>query len=316
MVCHEKNILSIVTPTRGNFSDYWIEQLLKVRGTVQFVLVYPPNVTIRPIDDSRVKVIISPYKGEMMQRFIALLNASGDYVLALDDDDFVHPDILNLTTEYFRRFPQSWILRLNKVVIDSESTEIIKKHWQEIPAVHQLNICKKTTETPYPYKQGNYTGLLEVPICPLNKKFDSRHAIWPFMERKDNNGYHFENFNNIIWKNKLVQEALPELSQTTQLAGALTWIPSSGFDRLLGLFIQAKYFHKDAIIGHWMPKPEQIRYIDKPPSLKPPRFHVVSDLLLVKSFPQYGYFWNLFFNKLYGVPRALGKTIKWQLSKH
>ena len=315
MVGNEKNILSIVTPTRGNFSNYWIEQLLKVKGTVQFVLVYPPNVTIRSIDDSRVKVLISPYKGEMMQRFLALLNASGDYVLALDDDDFVHPDILNLTTEYFIRFPQSWILRLNKVVINFESTEDIKKHWQEIPDVHQLNICKKTTEIPYPYKQGNYTGLLEIPICPLDKTFDIRYAIWPFMERKDNNGYHFENFNNIIWKNKLVQQALPDLSHTTQLTGALTWIPSSGFDRLLGLFVQAKYFQKDAIIGHWMPKPEQIRYIDKPPSLKPPRFHVVSDLLLVKSFPQYGYFWNLFFNKLYGVPRTLGKTIKWQLSK-
>jgi hypothetical protein len=64
-----------------------------------------------------------------------------------------------------------------------------------------------------------------------------------------------------------------------------------------------------------MPNPEQIRYIDKPPTLKPPRFHVISDVLLVKYFPQYGYFWNLFFSKLYGVPRTVGKTIKWNLKK-
>lgn len=151
-----------------------------------------------------------------------------------------------------------------------------------------------------------------MPIAPLDKNFDIRHAIWPLMERKDNQGYHFENFNNIVWKNQMVQEALPELSQVTKLMGALRWIPSSGFDRLLGLFVQAKFFRKDAIIGHWMPKPEQIRYIGKDPSLKPLRFHVVSDVLLVKKYPQYGYLWNRFFNKLYGVPRTVGKAWKWK----
>lgn len=311
----EKPILSIITPTTDKYSDYWIEQLLKVKGNVEFVLVYYPDTIVRPVNDSRVKVLISPYKGEMMQRFVGLLNAAGEYVLALDDDDFVHPDVVDLTSEYFKKFPNSWVLRLNKENIDFRDEERIKKEWDAIPNVQELEICKKTRENPYPYQRGNYQGLLEVPIAPLNKNFDLRYVLLPFTGRKDNLGYHFENFNNIIWKNQLVQEALPELSKTTKVMGAITWIPSSGFDRLLGLFVQAYFFKKDTIIGHWMPKPEQIRYIDKPPELKPPRFHVVSDALLVKQYPQYGYLWNLFFEKLYSVPRTLGKAAKWKFLK-
>ena len=66
-----------------------------------------------------------------MQRFVGLLNASGEYVLALDDDDFVHPDIENLTGEYFKRFPESWILRLKKENIDFKDEERIKKDWEK-----------------------------------------------------------------------------------------------------------------------------------------------------------------------------------------
>jgi len=311
----DKVILSIVTPTTGKYSEYWLDRLLKVKGNVEFVLVYYPNIPIRPVDDPRVKILTSPYKGEMMQRFVGLLNASGEYVLALDDDDFVHPDIENLTGEYFKRFPESWILRLKKENIDFKDEERIKKDCGEIPDVAQLDICKKTPENPYPYQEGNYTGLLEIPVVPLDKQFDFRYAVLPFTGRKDNLGYHFENFNNIVWKNELVQKALTDLSQATKVLGAITWIPSTGFDRLLGLFVQAKFFEKDAIIGHWMPKPEQIRYIDKPPGLKPPRFHVISDALLVKQYPQYGYLWNLFLEKLYGVPRTLAKTVKWKFFK-
>lgn len=36
----ETPVLSIVTPTRGNFTDYWLAQLLAVKGQVQLVLVY------------------------------------------------------------------------------------------------------------------------------------------------------------------------------------------------------------------------------------------------------------------------------------
>ncbi|MFH7028194.1 MAG: glycosyltransferase family A protein [Heteroscytonema crispum UTEX LB 1556] len=310
-----KPLLTIVTPTLGNYSAYWLEQLLAIKGNVQFILVYPPEVKIRDIDDPRVTILISPYKGEMPQRFVALLNAKGEYVLALDDDDFVHPDVCELISQYFTRFPESWVLRLQKLNIDINNVERIKQPWEEIYDINQLEICKKTPENPYPYDKGNYKGLLEVPIAPLNKNFDLRYLFWPFVTRKDNEGYHFENFNNIVWRNDLIQKALPELSKATKVMGAATWIPSTGFDRLSGLFVQANFFEPDSIIGHWMPKPEQIRYIDKDPALKPPRFHVFSDVLLVKYFPQYGYLWNLFFTKLYSVPRTVGKTIRWKMKK-
>jgi glycosyltransferase involved in cell wall biosynthesis len=310
-----KPLLTIVTPTLGNYSAYWLEQLLAIKGKVQFILVYPPEAKIKDIDDPRVTILISPYKGEMPQRFVALLNAKGEYVLALDDDDFVHPDVCELISQYFTRFSESWVLRLQKLNIDINNVERIKQPWEEVPDINQLDICKKTPENPYPYEKGNYKGLLEVPIAPLNKNFDLRYLVWPFVTRKDNEGYHFENFNNIVWRNDLIQKALPELSKATKVMGAATWIPSTGFDRLSGLFVQANFFEPDTIIGHWMPKPEQIRYIDKDPALKPPRFHVFSDVLLVKYFPQYGYLWNLFFTKLYSVPRTVGKTIRWKMKK-
>lgn len=299
---NEELDLSIVTPTLGKFPEYWLEQLLNVRGSVQFILVYPPGVTIKPIDDPRVKVLTSPYKGEVMQRFTGLLNASGKYVLALDDDDFVHPDILKLTTEYFKRFPQSWVLRLKVEIIDFLNEERIKKNWEDMPDINQLEVCRQ--------KQGKYTGLLELPIAPLDKKFDIRLAVWPFLKRTDMNGIHFENFNNRVWRNELIQQALADMSLTMKVGGALTWIPAWNLDRSLGLFVQAKFFHKDATIGHWMPQPEQVRYIGKDPALKEARSHLTADALLVKRFPQYGYFWNLFFSQLYDVPKVVGKAIK------
>jgi hypothetical protein len=312
---NNKPLLSIVTPTLGRFSNYWLENILKVEGSVQFILVYPPQVKIKVIDDPRVTVIVSPYKGEMPQRFLGLLNTQGKYVLALDDDDFVHPQVCELISQYFSRFPESWILRLQKANIDFKDEQRIKQPWAEIPDANQLEICKKTPENPYPYQRGNYKGLLEVPIAPLNKKFDWRYLVWPFLNRRDNDGYHFENFNNIIWRNDLIQQALPDLAKATKVIGAVTWIPSSGFDRLSGLFMQAKFFEKDAIIGHWLPKPEQIRYLDKDPALKPPRFHIISDALLIKHFPRYGYFWNLVFSKFYDVPRTVAKAVKLKFFK-
>jgi len=304
-------VLSIVTPTRGNFSQDWLDKLLQVEGDVQFILVYPAGVAIRPIADRRVMSLVSPYKGEMMQRLIGLLNATGQYLIALDDDDLIHPQVLQLTQAYFERFPESWILRLSKHVIDFRQVEQINRSWDEIPDVHALEVCRKTPENPYPYQNGRFTGLLEVPIVPLTQPVT---MLLPFSLRLDNHGYHFENFNNIVWRNALVQVALADLTQTTRLWGAITWIPMSGFDRLLGLYVQAQHATDAAStaqhIGHWIPGAEQIRFIDKPAVMKPPRFHVISDLVLVKRFPQYGYFWNLFFEKLYQVPRTAAKLIK------
>lgn len=318
-------ILSIVTPTRGNFTPGWLTHLLQVQGNVELILIYPPGETMQAIaarqpellNDARLKILISPYRGEMMQRFVGLLNATGSYLLALDDDDFVHPQVLSLIETYFDRFPESWILRLQKAVIDRSEFDRIQAAWQPLPDLAQLLVCRKTPDNPYPYQNGKFTGLLEVPIAPLKCHFNW-FSLLPLVPRKDNHGYHFENFNNIIWRADRVQPALPDLSNTTQLLGILTWIPQSGFDRLLGLYVQAKNYPTDSAqaelaIGHWIPGSEQIRYIDKAARLKPPRFHVLSDFLLVRRFPRFGYCWNLFFEKLYGVPRTIAKLIKWQI---
>ncbi len=192
-------MLSIVTPTRGNFSQDWLDKLLQVEGNVQFILVYPAGVAVKPIADQRVISLVSPYKGEMMQRFVGLLNATGQYVIALDDDDLIHPQVLGLAQAYFQRFPASWVLRLSKNVIDFRQTEQISRDWDAIPAVEALDICRKTLETPHPYQNGKFTGLLELPVAPLSKSFNWL-GLLPFSQRLDNHGYHFENFNNIVWQ--------------------------------------------------------------------------------------------------------------------
>jgi hypothetical protein len=294
-------ILSIVTPTRGNFSDYWLERLLSVEGDVQFVIAYPPGASIRQFSDGRVKAIISPYKGEMMQRFMALLNADGKFLLALDDDDFVHPEILTLVKDCFEYYPDAVVLRLLKGKINIEETDLIKRTWEPLASIKDY-----TSEE---------NKLKQVPIAPLDIPFDKRYLIWPFLIRRDDKGRHIENFNNKVWRSEYVQKALPDLSKTTQLWGVLTWIPNSGFDRLLGLFIQAHSFQPGQFIGYWIPGPPQIWFNTQDPALKPPRYHFLSDFILVKTFPKYGYFWNLFFNKLSYLPRLLGKSLIWKWKK-
>ena len=270
--------LSIVTPTRGDFSEDWFDRLLSVRGDVEFILVYPPGMTQKTTIDPRVRVLVSPYRGEMMQRFIGFLNATGQYILALDDDDFVHPDVLQLTLDYFERFPDSWMMRLRMKKIDLKNTQQISADWSEVPKVSTLRVEKSSSD------ETRDEILQEIPIAPLTKKFDVRYLFWPWIKRRDMEGAHLENFNNKVWRNDLVQQVLPDISQATQMIGAIVWIPRSAFDRLMGLFLQAKFFHPDTNIGHWLPPPEQIRFIDKDPALKPPRFHVTSDFLLVNFF--------------------------------
>ncbi|BAY36333.1 hypothetical protein NIES2111_06590 [Nostoc sp. NIES-2111] len=311
----DKPFLTIVTATLGDFSAYWLEQLLKVKGNVQFILVYPPDGTIKNIDDSRVRSLKSPYKGEVIQRFTGLLNAESDYVIALDDDDFAHPDLVDFTQKYFQLFPESWVLRLKIQNIPYTDESRIKQEWEPNPEPEKLEICKKTPENPFPFQKGNYKGLLEIPIAPLDKSIDIRHIIFPWHQRKDQNGIHFENFNNRIWQTALVKPALYELSNTMKIAGALTWLPAWSLDRLLGLFVQAKFYEKDKIIGHAPPKPEQIRYVLRDGSLKEPRQILLADLLLVKRYPQYGYLWNLIFWQIYTVPKSLAKGVKLKLMK-
>ncbi|MEB3341228.1 glycosyltransferase family 2 protein [Okeania sp.] len=300
----KEKILSIVTPTRGNFSDYWLEQLLAVKGNVEFILVYPPNEIVKPFYDPRLKVIHSSFKGETIQRMTGILNTSGKYILALDDDDFVHPDVLKFTSEYFQKNPHSWVLRLNKKNISYLDEETIKSDWGKLPEISEMEIVKGRN------KSDREQTLREIPIAPLENKFKIS-AFWPYTKRTDHKGPHIENFNNKVWRTEMVKKSLFELSNTMKLADPITWLPFWSLDRLLGLFLQAQYYQKDICVGHWLPEPEQIRYISKPYSLKETRVIFPADALLVRKFPQYGYFWNLFFNELYN---GLKTTIKKKLS--
>jgi hypothetical protein len=209
--------------------------------------------------------------------------------------------VVALAKDYFHNFPQSWLLRLYKEKIDYLDEEKIKATWPELPAINQLNVSRK--------RQDKYQDLVEVPIAPLDNPFELRLALWPYAKRKDIHGCHLEPFNNTIWKTTLVKEALDDFVRNMRIGEILTWLPLWGFDRALGLFIQGKFFQKDMYIGHWMPEPSQIRYIVRPYSMKSPRILFPSDALLVKRFPQYGYFWNLFFEELYNGIKTKIKSL-------
>ncbi|MGV2390250.1 MAG UNVERIFIED_CONTAM: glycosyltransferase family 2 protein [Microcystis novacekii LVE1205-3] len=162
--------LSIVTPTLGKFSEYWLQQLLAIQGEVEFIWVYPSRTAIPSIEDPRVKIFHSLYQGETdFQRAVGLLNASGQYVLALDDDDFLHPQVVALAKDYFDNFPQSWLLRLHKGGIDYLDEERIKAPWPELPAINQLNISRK--------RQDKYQDLVEVPIAPRDNPFELKTSF-------------------------------------------------------------------------------------------------------------------------------------------
>ncbi len=301
-------LLSIITPTRGNFTDYWLAQLLAMQGAVEFILVYPPEATPRVIDDPRVKTLRSPYKGELIQRSTGLVNASGEYMLALDDDDFLHPQVADLIPSYFEQYPESWCLRLCKRKIPQADQALIRRDWDALPQIQQLQEVRR--------KEANQAAaeiLQQVPIAPLENPF-KLSALWLNTHRTDHHGAHIENFNNIVWKRSLAQPALLDLLAGSR-SGHFTWMPFWSLDRLLGLFVQAKFFQSEQVIGHWLHGSEQVRYVvgDWKEEV---RTMFWGDLLLARCFPQYGYFWNLFWDQLWvGVKISLRHQLSCQLSR-
>jgi glycosyltransferase involved in cell wall biosynthesis len=294
-------VLSIVTPTLGKFTEHWLEQLLAIKGAAEFVLVYPPGAKVEEIDDPRVTIVYSMFKGETPQRMCGLLNAAGEYVIALDDDDLLHPDVVDLTIKYFHKFPESWILRLRMSKINVDAPEV-QAPWQPIAELDNLTIAAKRSKD-------DLTILQEVPIVPFNKSVDLGVVLWPYKKRKDHHGPHMENFNNRIWKTALVKEALTDLSETMKIADPWTWVPFWGLDRLLSVYIQAKFYQPDLVIGHWMPEPEQIRYLLKPQELRKDRYYIQAEGLAFRRFPQYGYLWNFFFDEFYNSVKTKIRSI-------
>lgn len=299
-------ILSIVTPTREGFSKHWLREFLKIKGDVELILVHPPGMAKPTIEDPRVQQINSPFRGEIIQRMTGLLNATGTYVLTVNCDEYLNPDIAELAVQYFTQFPDSWVMRLSRKEFPFGKKAELDKPWESLPPIKDLKVCSKAQGTQKLYNEGNY--LLEVPIAPLEKPFDIG-CFW--RGRRDHHGYHAENFDKKVWKTKMVQETLKELSSSMNLFGPFKYVPFWCLDRLLGLSLQAKFYQSGKCIGHLMPFPEQIRIEDNPPEYKrTKRFYVIAEILLLKRFPQYGYLWNLIIHQIVEVPIRAVASIK------
>lgn len=298
--------LSIVIPTREGFSEHWLSELLKIKGDVEFILVHPPGMNRSPVNDTRLRQINSSFRGEIIQRMTGLFNASGTYVLTINCDEYLNPDIAEIADQYFTRFPDNWVMRLSKKSYKFGDKVGLESAWENPPHIDQLQICSKSQGNSHLYQEKGY--MLEIPIAPLDNKFDIGCI---FRGRKDHHGPHTENFDKKVWKTKMVQEALKGITETMTF-GPIKYIPFWCLDRLLGLFIQAKFFEKGRSVGHLLPEPEQIRVEDNPPEHKRTmRFYVFAEILLLRRFPQYGYLWNLIIHQLVEIPvRALSSIKK------
>ncbi len=290
--------LSIVVPTREGFSEHWFSKLLEIEGDVEFILVHPPGMAKHPAQDLRLQQINSSFRGEIIQRMTGMLNASGKYILTINCDEYLTPKIVEIATDYYARFPDSWVVRLSRKAFEYGSRDALESPWQDSPCIKDLAICfyGKEKNPKISYEKGNC--LLEIPIAPLKNKLDWRCFI---RQREDHHGTHTENFDKKIWKNEMLQETLQDIIKTMTFFGPIKYVPFWCLDRLLGLFIQAKFFEQDKIIGHLLPQPEQIRIEDNPPEYKKSqRFYVVAEILLVKRFTEYGYLWNLIIDQIRG----------------
>lgn len=288
----KKPLLSIVTPTRGNFTPYWLEQLLLIRGDVEFLLIYPPGEEPKAIPDQRVRTILSPAKGELAQRSTGVLNASGKFTLALDDDDYLHPEVVSVIEPYFDRFPDSLVLRFLDKSIKSEKIQDIRvEPWTRLKAPNFLTAGGETAAD----------ILREVPIAPLDKNFNFQWLINPFMKRTDYDGPHMENFTNKVWRSDVLKKPISVLSSQMTILGPIRWQPSWSFDRLPSLFIQAFYYKSGMRIGHWMVSDLMVQRGTSVSRKGEYRYILFGDCLLLKKFPQYGYFWNLFFEQFWGA---------------
>jgi hypothetical protein len=294
--------LSIVIPTREGFSEHWLNALLNIKGDVEFILVHPPGLEKSLVDDLRFHQINSIFRGEISQRLTGLLNARGTYILTINCDEYLHPEIAEISDQYFRRFPESWVLRLSRKNFPFDAKEELDQPWSELPNLGEII---GITDNSLDHKK---TNLKEIPIAPLANKLD---LFCLFRERKDHHGRHTENFDKKVWQNQKVQESLQDLIQLMTIFNALKYLPFWCLDRLLGLYIQAKFFKKDQIIGHILPSPEQIRIEDNPPEYRQSmRFYVFAEILLIRGFPQYGYLWNLILSHISSIPRSMVQFLK------
>jgi hypothetical protein len=281
--------LSIIIPMREGVQDSWLQELLKIQGDVEFILVHPPHAPFMAGTDLRLRQIASPLRGELIQRVTALLNATGHYVLSVNCDEYLHPNILSIAEDYFSQYPDSYFFRLNQASFPFGHLPI-GKDWGNLPDVKDIEVRKRNSERTYS-KAEKERMMREIPIAPLNNRVNFA-AI--FRGRKDHQGPHQENFDKRVWKNELVQEALKGISPTFTLFGPFKYIPFWTADRLMGLSVQARFFEPEKIAGHWLPLPEQLRTEDNPPNYpRKNRRYILAEILILRQFQVYGYIWNL-----------------------
>jgi hypothetical protein len=235
-----------------------------------------------------------------MQRLTGLLNARGTYVLSMNCDEYLLPDILTLVEHYFATYPDSWVLRLATRIFDYGDGNLTQEPWTCPTAIAHLKILD--LQTPFKlFASGEY--LMETPIAPLDNPLD-----WQSLTkgRRDLHGRHPENFDKAVWRNDRVQATLQDLVGTMQWGKIFKYAPFWCLDRLLGLMLQAKFYEKGKIIGHQLPLPEQLRTEENPPNYKRVgRYYIWAELLLIKRFPRIPYFWNLIMTELRDSLRVL-----------
>ncbi|MFM7407047.1 MAG: glycosyltransferase family A protein [Cuspidothrix sp.] len=276
--------LSIIIPMRDGVEKSWLEELLKVQGNTEFVLVYPPLVNYIPITEPRLRQINSPLQGEVIQRVTALLNARGEYVLSVNCDEYIHPQILAITEDYFSNYPDSYFFRLKQIEFPFGQMQT-DKTWDSLKNIKDIEVRTKATDKNFSAEEKEYT-MREIPIIPLNNKLDFMAL---FRGRKDHHGLHQENFDKKVWKNELVQEALQGIIPTFTIFGPLKYVPFWTADRLMGFSVQARFFEPGKIAGHWMPLPEQMRTEDNPPDQpRKNRRYVLAELCILRQFPLTG----------------------------
>jgi hypothetical protein len=291
--------LSIIIPTREGLSEEWLDILLKTEGSVEFILVHPPGMPKFNRSDARLSQINSVFRGEIIQRFTGLINASGTYVLSINCDEYIFPKLVDVIESYFSKFPDSWMLRLRGRAFAYGDREIIHTPWNSPQTIDHLKVLKLSQSFDL-YDTNEY--LLEVPIAPV----DNPLAITSlFRGRIDHHGRHIENFDKTVWKNEPVQATLLDLSATMTWGSSIKYVPFWCLDRLLGLMLQAKFYESGKIIGHKLPLPEYLRIEDNPPNYqRVNRYYVFAELLLLKRFPDKGYFWNLVLSQIKDIPRT------------
>ena len=298
--------LSIVVPMRSGVPSTWFESLLRVKGgvevSVEFILVYPPGIVPERLNDARMRQIVSPFRGEIVQRLTGLINATGTYVLTFNCDEYINPEVPAIARRYFQQFPDSWVMRLAKQEYAYGDEKALRAPWENLPEnLKAIPVCRKADNNLRLYEEEG--RMLEIPVAPMHNRFDLR-CIW--QGRRDHLGPHAENFDKKVWVNTMVQEALADIMKGLTLAGPIKYLPFWCLDRLLGLALQAKFYdaaQPEQVIGHKLPYPAQLRVEDNPPEhRRKGRFYIFAEIILLRCFPQYGYIWNLAVHQIREFP--------------